>query len=88
MGFFLYDWCERHFVRKLSNKYFIRQTFQNSFLSGLALHGNLLQLLLEHCDFLHTDMSQDSEATLCRCGGLFGHAFVANLPPSLSVKEL
>ena len=54
---------------------------------GEVLHGSLLQLLLEHCDFLNIDISQGSAATHLRCGGIFKYALVANLPVSLPVKE-
>jgi len=54
---------------------------------GGVLHGSLLQLLREHCDFLNIDISQGSVATRLRCGGIFKHELVANLPLSLSVKE-
>ena len=54
---------------------------------GEVLHGSLLQLLLEHCDFLNIDISQDSVATRFRCGGIFKCELVANLPMSLPVKE-
>jgi len=33
-------------------------------------------------------ISQGSVATYLRCGGIFKYEFVANLPVSLSVKEL
>ena len=54
---------------------------------GGVLHGSLLQLRREHCDFLNIDISQGSVATRLRCGGIFKHELVANLPLSLSVKE-
>ena len=54
---------------------------------GEVLHGSLLQLLLEHCDYLNIDISQGSIATRLRCGGIFKYELVANLPVSLSVKE-
>ena len=54
---------------------------------GEVLHGSLLQLLLEHCDFLNIDISQGSVATRLRCGGIFKYDLVANLPVSLPVKE-
>ena len=54
---------------------------------GEVLHGSLLQLLLEHCDFLNIDISQGSVATRLRCGGIFKYELVANLPASLPVKE-
>ena len=54
---------------------------------GKVLHGSLLQLLLEHCDFLNIDISQGSVARNLRCGGIFKYEFVANLPVSLPVKE-
>jgi len=38
---------------------------------GEVLHDSLLQLLLEHCDFLNIDISQGSVATRLRCGGIF-----------------
>ena len=54
---------------------------------GEVLHGSLLQLLLEHCDFLNINISQGSVATRLRCGGIFKYELVANLPMSLSVKK-
>ena len=54
---------------------------------GEVLHGSLLQLLLEHCDFLNIDISQGSVVTSLRCGGIFKYELVANLPVSQSVKE-
>ena len=47
----------------------------------------MLQLLLEHGDFLNIDILQGSVETHLRCGGIFKHEFVANLPLSLSAKE-
>ena len=54
---------------------------------GEVLHGSLLQLVLEHCDFLIIDNSQGSVATRLRCGGIFKYELVANLPVSQPVKE-
>ena len=54
---------------------------------GEVLHGSLLPLLLEHCDFLNIDISQGSVATYLKCGGIVKYEFVANLPVSLPVKE-
>ena len=54
---------------------------------GAVLHGSLLQLLLEHCDFLNIDISHGSVATRLRCGGIFKYELVANSPVSLPVKE-
>ena len=54
---------------------------------GEVLHGSLLQLLLEHCDFLIIDISQGSVATRLRCGGIFKYGLVANLSMSQPVKE-
>jgi len=54
---------------------------------GEVLHGSLLKLLLEHCDFLNTDIIQGSVATRLRCGGIFKHELVANLLVSLPVRE-
>ena len=54
---------------------------------GEVSHGSLLQILLEHCDFLNIDISQGSVATRLRCGGIFKYELVANLPVSLPVKE-
>ena len=54
---------------------------------GEVLHGSLLQLLLQHCDFLNIDISQGSVATRLRCGGIFKHELVAILPMSLPMKE-
>ena len=49
---------------------------------GEVLHSSLLQLLLEHCDFLNIDISQGSVATRLRCGGIFKYELVANVPVS------
>jgi len=54
---------------------------------GEVLHGSLLQLLLEHCDFLNIDISLGSVPTRLRCGGIFKYDLVTNLPVSLPVKE-
>ena len=54
---------------------------------GEVLHGSLLQLLLEHCDFLNIDISQGSVAIRLRCGGILKYELVANLPVSLPVKK-
>ena len=54
---------------------------------GEVLHGSLLQLLHEHCDFLIIDISQGSVVTRLRCGGIFKYKLVANLPVSQPVKE-
>jgi len=54
---------------------------------GEVLRGSLLQLLLEHGDFLNIDISQGSVVTRSRCGGIFKYELVANLPMSLPVKE-
>ena len=54
---------------------------------GEVLHGSLLQLLLENCDFLIIDISQSSVATRLRCGGIFKYELVENLPMSQPVKE-
>ena len=51
------------------------------------LHGCLLQVILEHGDFLNIDILQGSVATRLRCGAIFKYEFVANLPLSLSAKE-
>jgi len=52
-----------------------------------VLHGCLLQVILEHGDFLNIDILQGSVATHLRCGAIFKYEFVANLPLSLSAKE-
>jgi len=44
-------------MNMLSDKY-----FKTVFLVGEVLHRSLLQLLLEHCDFLNIDISQGSVA--------------------------
>ena len=54
---------------------------------GAVLHGSLLQLLLEHCDFLNVDILQCIVATYLTCSGIFKFEFVANLPLGLSLKE-
>ena len=54
---------------------------------GEVLHGSLLQLLLEHCDFLNIDISEGSVATRLGCGGVFKYGFVTNFLLSLKLKE-
>jgi len=56
-------------------------------LSGKVLRGTLLQVLLEHSDFLNTDISQGMVATYLRYGGIFKYEFVADLPLTLSVID-
>ena len=51
------------------------------------LHGSLLHLLLEQCDFLNTDISQGSVATRLGGGGVFKYVIVTNFPLSLTVKN-
>ena len=46
---------------------------------GEVLRGSLLQLLLEHGDFLNIDISQGSVARRSGCGGIFKYELVANL---------
>jgi len=75
------------FISELTKEYFTRQIFKTGFWVGEVLHGSLVQLLLEHCDFLHIDISQGSVATRLRCGGIFKYELVANLPLSLLVKD-
>ena len=75
------------FISELTKEYFTRQIFKTVFWVGEVLHGSLVQLLLEHCDFLHIDISQGSVATRLRCGGIFKYELVANLPLSLLVKD-
>jgi len=38
---------------------------------GEVLHGSLLQLLLEDCNFSNIDISQGSVATRLKCDGIF-----------------
>ena len=52
-----------------------------------VLHNSLLHLLLKNCDFLNTDISHGSVATLLGCGGIFNDDFIANLLVSQQVKE-
>jgi len=79
MGFF-FGWCKHLFVSELNNEYFTRQIFKNSLFDWLSLTWQFASILLEHCDFLNTDISQGSVATYLRCGGIFKYEFVANLP--------
>jgi len=48
----------------------------------------LLQLLLQHGDFLNIDISQGSVATNVKCGGIFTREFVANLSLILSAGKV
>jgi len=52
------------------------------------LHKSLLHLLLKNCDFLNTDISQGSVATLLGCGGVFKYDFVTNFLLSLIVEKI
>jgi len=47
-----------------------------------------VQLLLEHGNFLSTDILQGSVATYLRCGGIVKYKFVANSPQSLPAKGI
>ena len=38
--------------------------------------------------FSHIHISQGNVATCLKCGGIFKHEFVANLPPNLPVKKI
>jgi len=62
----------------------IMNILPDKFLKTVYLTGCLTwqfaSILLEHCDFLNTDISQGSVATYLRCGGIFKYEFVANLP--------
>jgi len=42
-----------------------------TFLSGRVLHRSLLNSVLEHGNFLNTEISQGSVATRQRCGRMF-----------------
>jgi len=57
-------------------------------MSGLVLRESLLQLLLEHGNFLNINISQGSVATCLRRGGIFKYSFITNLLQRLTVKEL
>jgi len=52
------------------------------------LHNSLLHLLLKHCDFLNTDISQGSVATCIGCGEVFTYNIVTNFLLSLTMKEV
>jgi len=58
----------------------------------LAIQPCHISLIPSHisdcCQFSDIHISQDSVATHLRCGGIFKYEFVANLPLSLSAKEL
>ena len=40
-----------------------------------------------NCDFLNTNISQGSVATLLGCGEVFVYDYVTNFLPSLTVKK-
>ena len=61
MGFLYWCW-ERLLVSEVNNKYFTDKYFKTVFWVAI-LHGNYLQLLLEHDNFLNIDISQGSIAT-------------------------
>ena len=48
-------------------------------MSGYVLHGSLLQLLLEHSNFLNIDISQGSIATCLRWCGILKYDFITNV---------
>ena len=77
---FLYGQCEHFFISELTQEYFTKQIFKTVFRVSEVLRGSLLQLLLEHCDFLNIDISQGSVATRLRCGGIFKYELVAQTP--------
>jgi len=51
------------------------------------VHNSLLHLRLKNDNFLNTDNSQGSVATLLGCGGVFVYDFVTNFLLSLTVKK-
>jgi len=58
----------------LPHKYF------KTVFSGAVLHGSLLQLVLDHGDFLNIDISQLGSTARClRWGGIFKHDFITHL---------
>ena len=48
----------------------------------------MFQLLLEHGDFLNTDISQGSVAICLRWGSILKYEFITNLPSTLTVKNV
>jgi len=51
------------------------------------VHNSLFHLRLKNGNFLNTDNSQGSVATLLGCGGVFVYEVVINFLLSLTVKE-
>ena len=72
------------FVNKIMN---ILPELLRQFLEWLSLTWQFASLTFEHCDFLNIDISQGSVATYLRYGGIFKHAFIANLPLTLPMKK-
>ena len=65
---------------------FYQTNISKQFLGGKVLHDSLVQLFLEHGDFLNIGISHGSVATCLRCGEKFKYDFITNLPLSLTVK--
>jgi len=80
---FLYGWYEHLFVCELTNEYFTRQIFKNSFWVAMSYMAVCFDYSIV---ILNTDISQGSVATYLRCDGIFKYEFVANFPVSLAVK--
>ena len=58
-------------------------------LAILPCHISLIPIYISDCcQFSDIHISQGSVVTHLRCGGIFKYEFVANLPLSLSAKEL
>jgi len=77
----LYQQIQRHICNKV--------THHNLYLAILPFDLSLITIHISDCrQFSDTDISQGSVATYLRCGGIFKYEFVANLPLSLSAKEL
>jgi len=88
MGF-LYGRCERLFILNYIINILPDKCFKKSFFwvakSYMAVCFNYF---LSTAIFLNIDISQGSVATYLRWGGKFKHDFVANLPLSLSAKNV
>ena len=88
MGRAIFDTADVNIFLSGNNTLFISSDkyFETVFFSSYrVLPGVALHLLLEHGDFLNTDISQGSVATRLRRGEIFKRYIIANLLLSLTV---
>jgi len=80
---------KNYFTSKLTDIFVMKQPITTEMLAILPCHLSLITIhISDCCQFSDIHISQGSVAIYLRCGRIFKYVFVANLPPSLSAKEL